>query len=101
MTDNLIILPLLLHMATAIVLLALWKKVRAQRIISVVSSMSILVVSALLFVKVWNNGILTMQSGNWPAPFGITFVADVFSSTMLLFTSISAVGVSIYSAVGI
>src|SRR5690606_2179929 len=101
MTDNLIILPLLLHMVTAIVLLALWKKVTAQRIISVVASISILVVCALLFIKTWDTGILTMQSGSWPAPFGITFVADVFSSSMVLLTSISAVAVSIYSAVGI
>src|SRR5690606_23084393 len=61
----------------------------------------ILIVSVLLFVEVWNNGILTMQSGNWPAPFGITFVADVFSTTMVLFSSISALAVCLYSFKGV
>lgn len=101
MTSNFIILPLLLHMATAIVLMFLWKRITAQRIISVVSNVIILIVGVLLFTQTWKTGIITMQAGNWPAPFGITFVADVFSSTMVLFTAISALAVSIYSTVGI
>lgn len=101
MTNNFIVLPLLMHMATAILLLALWKKVFIQQIITIVAHIAILVVSVLLFVEVWNNGILTMQSGNWPAPFGITFVADVFSATMVLFSSISALAVCLYSFKGV
>src|SRR5690606_10634363 len=101
MTNNFIVLPLLMHMATAILLLALWKKVFIQQIITIVANIGILIVSVLLFVEVWNNGILTMQSGNWPAPFGITFVADVFSTTMVLFSSISALAVCLYSFKGV
>jgi len=101
MMNNFIILPLLLHMATAVVLLFLWKRITAQRIVSVIANVLILIVSILLFTKTWQSGIMTMQSGNWPAPFGITFVSDVFSSTMVLFTSISAVAISIYSTIGV
>lgn len=101
MINHYIILPLLLHMATAILLIFLWRKIALQRIVSVVSSVLILIVSALLFAKTWDTGIITMQSGNWQAPFGITFVSDVFSSTMVLFTSISALAVSLYSTIGI
>src|SRR5690554_840393 len=101
MTNNFIILPLLMHMATAIVLLALWQKVFIQQIITIIANIAILIVSALLFAEVWSNGILTMQSGNWPAPFGITFVADVFSTSMVLFSSISAIAVCIYSLKGV
>jgi len=101
MKEHFIILPLLMHLATAITMIFLWRKVAAQRIISVISSTLILIVSGLLFAETWNTGIITMQSGNWQAPFGITFVSDVFSSTMVLFTSISCVAVSIYSTIGI
>src|SRR5690606_13740202 len=101
MKDHFIILPLLMHLATAILFIFLWRKVAAQKIISVISSSLILMVSGLLFFQTWEAGIITMQSGNWQAPFGITFVSDVFSSTMVLFTSISALAVSIYSTIGI
>src|SRR5690606_36923692 len=99
MKEHFIILPLLMHLATAITMIFLWRKVAAQRIISVISSTLILIVSGLLFAETWNTGIITMQSGNWQAPFGITFVSDVFSSTMVLFTSISCFAVSIYSTI--
>ena len=35
--------------------------------------------------------------GNWPAPFGITLVADLFSAIMVLLTGIMGFGVAIYS----
>lgn len=101
MTNNFIVLPLLMHMATAILLLALWGKVAIQQMVTVVANIAILIVSILLFIAIWDNGIMTMQSGNWPAPFGITFVADVFSTTMVLFSAISALAVCIYSLKGV
>src|SRR5690606_36680269 len=51
--------------------------------------------------RVWRSGILVMQAANWEAPFGITFVADVFSSSMVLLTSFSGLAVSVFSAVGL
>src|SRR5690606_30202160 len=101
MINNYIVLPLLIHMATAILLLFLWRRIAIQRIISVISTVIILVVSILLLMQTWKNGIQVMQAANWTAPFGITFVADVFSSAMVLFTAISAVAISLYSTIGI
>lgn len=101
MTDNTLILSVIIHLFTAIVLLALWRKTVAQRIVSVVGSVIAMVMAIRLFTAVWDNGILTMQAAGWDAPFGITFVADVFSSTMVLLTSFSGIAVSIYSATGV
>ena len=101
MTDNFIVLPLIMHMATAILLLLLWNRSIVHRVVSVTSNLAILIVSIALMVRTWNEGILVMQAGNWPAPFGITFVSDMFSSTMVLLTSISALCISIYSTVGV
>src|SRR5690606_24319947 len=101
MTDNFIVLPLIMHMATAILLLLLWNRSIVHRVVSVTSNLAILIVSIALMVRTWNEGILVMEAGNWPAPFGITFVSDMFSSTMVLLTSISALCISIYSTVGV
>lgn len=101
MTDKLILLPVLLHLFAAVVLIFLWVEPRWKRIVSIAANTAILIVSIELFIKTWNNGILTTQAGNWAAPFGITFVADVFSSVMVLLTSTAGLAVSLFSSVGI
>lgn len=101
MTDNNIILPIIAHMFTAVLLIFCWRKVVIQRVISVAGSLAVLGLSIALFVKTWHAGHLTMQAGDWQAPFGITFVADVFSSTMVLLAGIAGLCVSIFSTVGI
>src|SRR5690554_1698463 len=101
MIDNLLILPVIAQLFIGIILLLLWKKDRAQRVLSVVGSLAVLALAIHLFVKVWDQGILTMNGGNWRAPFGIVFVADTFSSTMVLLTSIAGFAVSIFSTASV
>lgn len=101
MTDNNIILPIVIHLATAVILIFSWNNVSLQKIISITASVVALLVSIYLFGKTWNDGILTTQAGNWIAPYGITFVSDVFSSTMVMLTNISGVAVCIFSTVGL
>jgi multicomponent Na+:H+ antiporter subunit D len=43
------------------------------------------------------NGIQTMQMGNWPAPFGITLVADLFSAIMVVLAGLMGLAVAVYS----
>ena len=40
--------------------------------------------------------VLVSQMGNWPAPFGITVAADLFSATLLCVTAAVATGVYLY-----
>lgn len=101
MINNLIIIPIIFQLSLAILLLAFWRKVLAQKIISITGSVVAVIIAAFLFHTVYDGGILTMQSGNWQAPFGITFVADTFSTTMILLASISSLAVSAYSSVSI
>ncbi|PRX52543.1 proton-conducting transporter transmembrane domain-containing protein [Salegentibacter salegens] len=98
MTPQLILYPLLLQMLLAILLMFFWRKINAQRIISMVGSLVHLAVSIGVFAFIWNNGTQTVQAGNWEAPFGITFIADTFSATMVLLTSIAGLAVSIFSS---
>lgn len=101
MNDSTIILPIVAHLLVGVLLIMLWKKVIAQRILSVFGNIVILAIGISLFVRTWDAGILTMQAGSWKAPFGITLVADVFSSTMVLLAGISGLAVSIFSTAGI
>lgn len=101
MISHIIIAPVLVHLFTAIVLLAFWEKIFAHRIISIVGSLLGLIISVRLFTRVLNGPILTMNAANWDAPFGIVFVGDLMSTTFVLLTSIVALAVSIYSATGV
>lgn len=101
MTINLIILPVLFQFFLAILLLFFWRKIAAQKVISIAGSIVSVFIAAQLFSKVYDNNILTMQAGNWSAPFGITFVADTFSTTMVLLASIASAAVTAFSSVTI
>jgi multicomponent Na+:H+ antiporter subunit D len=101
MIDNSIIATVLVHLFTALLQLTFWRKTVTHRVLSVVGSLIGLGFAFALFTKVFNGGILTMNAGNWEAPFGIVFVADLLSSTFVLLTAIAALAVSIFSATGV
>jgi multicomponent Na+:H+ antiporter subunit D len=101
MIDNHIIATVSIHLFTAIIQLAFWRKTVTQRVLSIVGSFTGFLFALSLFQKVFHGSILTMNAGNWAAPFGIVFVADTLSSTLVLLTAIAALAVSIFSAAGV
>jgi multicomponent Na+:H+ antiporter subunit D len=101
MTDNNIILPVITHLFTAVVLIFFWQRTRLNRYISVIGNLVVVGESFMLFYRTQVVGVLVMQAGNWPAPFGITFVSDAFSSTMVLLSSLAGLAVTLYSTVGV
>ena len=96
-----LILPILLPLLTGIILVAFWGKVNIQRIISAISGLLSLVFSIQLFTTVRQEGIVSIQAGGWEAPFGITFVCDNLSATLVLLTAISGLAVILFSMVSI
>ena len=54
-----------------------------------------------LFIRVQQEGILVLQAGGWPAPFGITLVADLLASMLLVATGIVGVAVTGSSFAGV
>ncbi|MFU8830115.1 MAG: Na+/H+ antiporter subunit D, partial [Phycisphaerales bacterium] len=80
----LIALPVLIPMLAAAVCLLLWGKPRAQAGIALIAAASSLVVSISILAEVRDGTILTLNYGGWPAPFGITFVADMFAAIMTI-----------------
>jgi multicomponent Na+:H+ antiporter subunit D len=97
MTNQILILPLLFQLFMGVVLLFFWYKIKLQRLLSMAGSLVGMGIAAALFIQVWRRGILTMQAGNWDAPFGITLVADTFSAILVLLTAVAGFAVALYS----
>ena len=97
MSNLYIILPIIFQLFTAVLLMFFWTRKNAQKLISLIGSLLALGIAIWLFHLVWTHGIHSMQAGGWQAPFGITFVADVFSATLVLLTAISGLAVSVFS----
>ncbi len=98
MTHHLVMLPILFQAVMAVVLLFFWAQVKTQKTLSIVGNFINIGWSMALFFTVWNDGTLVIQAGNWEAPFGITFVADMFSASLVLLTSIVGAAVSMFAA---
>jgi multicomponent Na+:H+ antiporter subunit D len=69
----------------------------AQRVIGVTVLTGVAVVSVVLLVEVDRNGPIVAQAGGWPAPMGITLVADRFSAIMLVVASLMLLTVLVYA----
>ena len=92
----LLALPIVIPFLTAVIAY-LTRKNPLGRWISVAGSTVLLIASIVLMSAVLRDGVIAGQMGSWPAPFGITLVADLLSAVMVLITAIVAVAVSIYA----
>ena len=97
MIEFLIILPVIIPFFTGAVLIATMKSREISRTISLASAFLLLVSSLVLFAVVWLSGIKVLYVGSWKAPFGISFIADIFSVSMLVMTAVMLIVVTIYS----
>jgi multicomponent Na+:H+ antiporter subunit D len=97
----LLTLPILAPLVTAIALHLLPQRGRTLRIVAFAGSMAVLAVSVVIFVRVQRDGIQVLQVGSWPAPFGITLVADLFSALMVVLVSLIGVAVTASSFAGV
>ncbi|KIL42600.1 Na+/H+ antiporter subunit D [Jeotgalibacillus soli] len=85
---NLPLLPILIPFITAAVLMFFPKRIKAQRTISIISSLGAVIASFVLIFTIRQNGIQTVNLGGWDAPFGITLVSDMLSALLVAATSI-------------
>ncbi|MDJ1006563.1 MAG: Na+/H+ antiporter subunit D [Paracoccaceae bacterium] len=92
----LLALPIALPFLTA-TLAFLLRHRPAGRWISVWGSAALLIASAVLMAAVLDAGVVAGHMGGWPAPFGITLVADLLSAVMVVITAIIALAVSVYA----
>jgi len=97
----LLALPILLPLVTAIMLHLLPQRSRLLRVVAFSGSLGVLIAALWIFVRVQRDGIQVLQVASWPAPFGITLVADLFSAVMVVMVSIIGVAVTGSSFAGV
>ncbi|MGE7055861.1 Na+/H+ antiporter subunit D, partial [Paenibacillus glucanolyticus] len=95
--NNVIVLPLLIPLVTAVILIFCSKYVRAQRLISAISVVMNVLVALFIVNQVNHEGIQTLHMGGWLPPYGIVFVADMLAALLVLTTLIVAAGCLFYA----
>ncbi len=98
MLDHIPILPVILPLIAGFITLFLKHfGINTQRVFSVFAVILLVLVSAkaLYFTTMVPHTVYSL--GNWQAPFGIVLVLDKFSITMVLLTSLLALGALWYS----
>jgi len=97
MMSQIIILPIILPLAFAVIMLFFWKSVKTHRYINLIGSTLSLVVSIIIITQVISEGIISLQVGSWQAPFGISIVADLLSTVMIVITAVIGFATALYS----
>jgi len=95
--SNLIVLPLLVPLLTAVVLILFNRSLRAQRSISAASMALQAGVAAWIVARVHDAGIQTLFMGGWIPPFGIVFVADMTAALLVMTTTVVAAACLVYA----
>ena len=91
-----VIIPFLAALVTA-VLSIIGRKWKYRDQLSLAGNILYLAAVLLLNSKILTEGALTYQAGGWPAPYGITFIADPLAGLMLLMTAAVSLAVNLYS----
>ena len=95
--NNLLPVPVLLTIFGAGVALALPRRPRLQRAVSILCLSGVITVAAVLMYHTDRVGPLALWVGDWPAPLGIALVADRLSSLMLFVAAVIALAVLVFS----
>jgi multicomponent Na+:H+ antiporter subunit D len=93
----LVALPILIPLTAAALGFALWRRVRLQAWVSAIGAGALLASTVALVVRVRVEGVVVLQAGSWPAPYGITLVADGLGALMALLAAIVGLAVVVYS----
>jgi multicomponent Na+:H+ antiporter subunit D len=96
--DTLLILPIIVPLIAACITIGLLRWTLWQALVTVANTLVLLGLGVALIVASWDRGVIATQVADWPAPFGITLVSDMFSAIMVLLASIVALCAAIYSA---
>ena len=90
-------LPVVLPLLGAAVSILVGRSRLAQRIIALAVLTTLVAASLTLLVEVDRNGTVVAHAGGWPAPMGITLVADRFAAILLAVAEITLLAVGVYA----
>jgi multicomponent Na+:H+ antiporter subunit D len=93
----LLTLPIMLPLVGAAVSILLGRSRRLQRAIGISTLTAVVVMAVVLLIEVDRDGPVSTQAGGWPAPMGVTLVADRLSAMMLVVAALMLLAVLIYA----
>jgi multicomponent Na+:H+ antiporter subunit D len=95
--NALLVLPVLVPLSTAIACLLLGGRPGPQRAASLAGAAGLLVSGAFLLARAAGGEVLVTRVGSWPAPFGITLVADLLAAIMVLLSGVVGLAVLVFA----
>jgi multicomponent Na+:H+ antiporter subunit D len=96
---HLVLLPIVIPFAAAVAALLVRRRPLFQRTLGLAGSGGVLFAAFMLIVAVRRDGVHVLHIGDWPAPFGITLVADLFSALMVMLAGVIGFLVTVYSLI--
>ena len=95
--SRLVPLPVVLPLLGAALSILVGRSRAAQRLVGVTVLATLVAVSVVLLAEVDRNGTIVVDAGGWPAPVGITLVADRFAAVLLVVAEITLFAVLVYA----
>ena len=95
--NALLVLPIVLPLIAAALTMITYRSRTVQRVLALTAVSAALGVAIALLVDVERNGVRSVQAGAWPAPLGITLVADLFSALMLVVSLATVLAVLVFA----
>ena len=96
---NVLILPIMIPLLTAVICLFRVRSLLFQNIISITGSFALLIATVQVMWTVMDQNIAVLQLGSWKAPWGITLVGDYLSAGMLLVSAVILVATVAFSII--
>ncbi|REE97749.1 Na+/H+ antiporter subunit D [Thermomonospora umbrina] len=90
-------LPFALPLAGAALTLLAWRSPALLRTLSVAIAAGVVASTVAIAVTVSRDGVVSTQAGDWPAPLGITLVADRLTALMLVVSSAVLLAILVYA----
>ncbi len=90
-------LPVLIPFLTTSILVLVRRRPGLQQVASVAGAAALLTSGVALVAAVGSEGTLVSQAGNWPAPFGITLVADRLAAILVAVAGLVGLTAVIYA----
>ena len=97
MTRDLMPLLVVGPLLAAGISMGLWRHLRLQQVVAVGVLIACLAYAGRLVVEVATGGTVAVHLGGWQAPIGVTLVADLFSSLLLVVSLATVLAVLVYA----
>ncbi len=95
--NNIVVMPMVIPLLMGVILIFLRPFVKAQRVLSMVAMIATVIATVYILNLIQSDGILRLDFGGWLPPYGILFVADSFSTLLVLTTAVVTAIILLYS----